>query len=415
MHTTNNPEQIQVFFEIAISIGSSLDLKKMVKSSILTYLRKLNCSSGAVFQYNETENNQIIFNKVIAIPYSADIKTEFEIIADLIDKPIDKAKLNELIPQLPLKSTLKNGSHSYLMNLPGFGLLCLNKNSDEFTQNILYTLKPINNKLAQACVACIKNRDLSVAKEKAIESDRLKTAFIENISHEIRTPLNAIVGYSSLIADNQITQAMLPTACKTIVRSSNNLLSLMENLMDVSILQTGAITLKYNLININQLLINLKDSFNKHVIIEQKEHLSLRIDIPENDVTFVSDIIRLNQIFDNLISNAVRFSEEGEIVAGYQSPRINSSGHIEELIFFVKDQGIGLSPKKLETAFKPFNRIENNGDKLYSGTGIGLTICKRLIELLDGEIWIESTENEYTTVFFKVRANKKVNELVSRL
>lgn len=416
MLTPNTPEQIQVFFEIAMSIGSSLDLKKMAKSTLMSYLRKLNCSSGAVLQLQQAETGRYYYSNIISIPYKSDFKEEFKDIIDILPSKATESDIKELIKKLPVKKNIDKGSNIYLMHLHEFGLLCLKRNGAELTNDVLFTLRSINEKFAQSCFACVKNNDLKKAKEKAIESDKLKSAFIENISHEIRTPLNAIIGYSSLIADKQISDKMLPQACKTIVTSSNNLVTLIEDLLDVSMLESGNFQLKYTLCNINQTLIDLEEIFRKHISIEQKYHLNMRISTPIDDVFFVSDLVRLNQIFDQLISNAIRFTDEGEIQIGYlanlpeEKPGLRAS-----LTFYVKDNGIGIPKDKLNSIFNPFNRIDNTTDKMYRGTGIGLTITKRLVELLGGEIWVESEQDEGATVFFTVPTIKSVDELTSTL
>lgn len=413
MLQTNKPEQIQVFFEIAMSIGSSLDLKKMLKSSILVYLRKLNCSSGAVLQNVAIDESHSTFQKVISIPYKTPFSIEFAAINNMVNGDIHKSDFSELMAKLPYKHTCESGTHTYLMQLPNFGLLCFKKNGDEFPEDILLTLSSINEKLAHACIACNRNSDLIIAKEKAVESDKLKTNFIRNISHEIRTPLNAIIGYSTLIADNLITPKTLPTACKSIVIGSNNLLALMDNLLDVSMLQSGSVVLKYSLIDINHFLNDLRSVFYKHLKIEQKEQLNMRVVTPLDSFSMVCDIVRLKQIFDNLISNAVRFTNKGGIEIGYLANADDKDSN-QVITFYVKDSGIGVQKKMSDEAFGVFNRIDNT-EKIYSGTGIGLTICKQLAELLNGKIWIESEEDKGTCVFFMLPTDKTIDELTRRL
>ena len=416
MLNPNNPEQIQVFFELAMSIGQSLDLKEMVKSSLMSYLQKLNCSSGAVLQLTQSDSGGFKYSKVISIPYKSDFKDEFKELLSYLPSKATESEINEITTYLPIKQEIVDGGNLYLMNLPDFGLICLKRIGTELTDDILFTLKSINNKLAQACVACVKNNDLKTAKEKAVESDRLKSAFIENISHEIRTPLNAIVGYSSLIADRQLTEKTLPHACRTIVASSNSLVSLVENLLDVSMLESGNFKLKYTLCNINQLLNELDEVFHKHQSIEQKEQLNLKINTPQSDVFFVSDVVRLNQIFDHLISNAIRFSDEGEIEVGYKTNSGNNKPGLKTYItFYVKDKGIGMNQKHTTRIFEPFHRIENTKEKMYRGTGIGLTITKRLIELMGGAICIDSEENKGSEISFTIPVVKHMDDLTEFL
>ena len=134
----NNPEQIQVLFEIAMSIGSSLDLKQMVKKSLLSYLRKLNCSSGAVLILKKNEEDIYYFKTVLSIPYKTKFSQEFTSIVDTIPNKKSIKAINQFIVQLPLSKTFEDGSIGYIMNLPGFGLVCLKKTGDRIPDNILF-------------------------------------------------------------------------------------------------------------------------------------------------------------------------------------------------------------------------------------------------------------------------------------
>jgi signal transduction histidine kinase len=302
------------------------------------------------------------------------------------------------------------------MRLPEFGLLCLKKNGTALDKDILYTIRTLNEKFAQACIACLKNSDLVKAKERAEISDKLKSAFIENISHEIRTPLNAIIGYSSLIADKQITPKMLAPACKSIVQSSNSLLEIIEGLLDVSMLQSGNVRVKYALSNVNQFLADQEEVFNRYVRQEQKEALNMRVVTPENNIFIVTDTLRLQQIFDNLISNAVRFTNSGEIEIGYT---INDGNYKNKEIisvnFYVKDKGVGIPEKEHKNIFKPFSKFNYSRDKLYGGTGVGLSITKKLVELLQGTLSLESEPGKGTTIYFTIPSLKSVDALTSNL
>jgi signal transduction histidine kinase len=415
MHTPNKPEQIQTFFEIAMAIGTSLDLNRMVKTSLLSYLQKLNCSFGAVLQLHCTENNVYYYKNIFSIPYKSKFSDTFENVIKLIPNKTSIDELERFYTTLPLKKDVSDDVHFYVMHLSDFGLICLKKNGDGLTNDVLFTLKILNNKLAQACTACVRNQDLITSKERAEESDRLKTAFIENISHEIRTPLNAIMGYSSLIADKQITEKMLVPACKSIVNSSDKLLAMIESLLNVSMLESGNVKPKYNLFNINQLLLAQENVFNRHAGIEQKTDLNFSINNPAGDIFIVSDELSLMQIFENLLSNAVRFSDAGRIEIGYLNDKGPLNKQENSVTFYVKDPGMGISSDQHLSIFKPFVRIENSREKIYQGTGIGLTITKRLVNLLEGEIWLESEPTIGTTFFFTIPTIKTIDKLVMDL
>jgi signal transduction histidine kinase len=415
MTTSNKPEQIQVFYEIAMSIGSSLNLEEMLKISLMAYLRKLNFSSGTILQLYQNKNTYY-YKSVMAIPYITKNNKEFEDVFKLIPNKTSISSVEEFLLTLPLQKQFNTDSIFYVMDLPDFGLICLKKSGNKLEEDVLYTLKNLNKKLAQAAIGCLKNMDLINAKENAVESDRLKTAFIENISHEIRTPLNAIMGYSALIADGHISEKMLSIACKSIVNSSDSLLAMIEALLEISMLESGNLKPKFNLCNINQLLLDQEHVFYHHVQKEQKEQLNLRILTPLNDLFIVSDIVRLQQIIENLLSNAIRFSEKGEIEIGYKKQDASANNNTPvNLVFYIKDEGIGIPENKIKEVFKPFHRIFDSSEKIYSGTGIGLTIAHHLTHILEGKIWIESALEKGTTVYFSIPAIRTVDDLITDL
>ncbi len=406
---------IQILFEIAMAIGNSGNLEKMLKDSLMTYLRKLNCSAGAVLQLHQNEQGICYYKSALTIPYKSKFNHEFEKIYSLIPNKTERHQIDNFIKSLPLEKIFDGGVHFYLMHLPDFGLLCLKKSGMELPNEMVQSLRQINEKLAQACIACVKSNDLLKAKEKAEESDRLKTFFIENISHEIRTPLNAIMGFSSLIGDKRIPDSMLPPACRSIVTSSERLLHLIEDLLEVSLLESRNLRIKLTLCNINQLLFDQEDIFYQHVRKEVKEHLSMKVIAPQDQLFIVSDYDRLNQIFDALISNAVRFTDKGGIEIGYQPLKLTDKGLQEPLVFFVKDTGTGIPSDMHASIFKPFNRIEDTREKIYTGTGIGLTLCRHLIKLLNGNIWLESEPGNGSTFFFSIPAIRNPEELTRTL
>ncbi len=417
MHYTSNAEEIQVFFEMAMSVGTSNNLIEMSKNALLTYLRKLNCSFGAIYKLKLTEHSSYYYEKILSIPFKNKDENKFNIFNKLIPQCLSLEELCVFEAEMPIEHAILPDKFYYILKLENYGILLLKKNSFPLNESILFTLRSVNLKLAQACISCEQNKKLIAAKERAEKSDRLKTAFIENISHEIRTPLNAIIGYSTLIADDHIKGNMLKQACNAIINGSNNLLNMVESLLDISLLESGNLKLKYTLCNINQILIELDQIFFKHIEREQKgDQLSFKIASPLSELFLVTDIVRVTQIFDKLISNAVRFSEIGEIEVGYNRFERKKKDDLPvNLIFYVKDKGIGIEKEEQSTIFKPFNRIYDSREKLYSGIGTGLTIVKHLVDLLEGEIWIESTPGKGSAFYFSIPTLRTVDELVSSL
>ncbi|MFY9154287.1 MAG: PAS domain S-box protein [Prolixibacteraceae bacterium] len=240
--------------------------------------------------------------------------------------------------------------------------------------------------------------ELIEAKEKAEESDRLKSAFLANMSHEIRTPLNSIIGFSELLADPDFDEEQKSEFIRAIINNGNSLLVIISDIMDFSMLEAKQIKIRTEKISSNRLLADLKKDFNP--MIEEKG-LNLQIHHPEiaSDITIETDLYRLKQIFTNLIGNAIKFTEKGYIEIGYEL----KSSFIE---FHVKDTGIGIAPEYHQAIFDRFRQIDTAKTRKYGGNGLGLAITKNLVKLLGGDIWIESEKDKYSIFYFTIPINK---------
>ncbi|MDA3953840.1 MAG: ATP-binding protein [Bacteroidales bacterium] len=244
-----------------------------------------------------------------------------------------------------------------------------------------------------------RTADLEIAKEKAEESDRLKSSFLANMSHEIRTPMNAIIGFSNLVEDETMEKVQRKELTKLIRTNSNLLINLIEDIIDISKIESDQLKIKEKKCSVNkifnELLVDFEDAIqsNNQVSIKvSDEHLN-------NPLNILSDPYRLSQILKNLISNAIKFTERGIVEFGYEIDSIKSQKQIQ---FYVKDTGIGISPEQQEQIFSRFTKIEDNKKKMYRGAGLGLTITKNLVELMNGEIKVESEINKGSTFYFKV-------------
>jgi len=245
---------------------------------------------------------------------------------------------------------------------------------------------------------------LLAAKEKAEESDRLKTAFLSNMSHEIRTPLNAIVGFSQLLSNSQFSQKKRDMFIDQINVNSESLLKLIEDIIYISKIEAGKVEIVKIDCPINKLLEDLLTSFNEHKRRMDKMQIDLKLNIGNNEPNFIlkTDPQRLKQVITNLLGNALKFTEKGIVEFGY---------HIKNeqfLQFYVKDTGMGIKKEKLQYVFDRFTKVSASKTKLYGGTGLGLSITKNLIEYLGGNIWVESIENEGSSFFFTHPYNKQL-------
>ncbi len=243
-------------------------------------------------------------------------------------------------------------------------------------------------------------------KQKAEKSDHLKSAFLANMSHEIRTPMNSIVGFSQLLKNKNISDEKRNRYTDIINENSKYLLRLLEDIIDISIIDSDELKILQSEINLNQLFTKLYLDF-RQILDDHKKHgINLSFKIPLQNIVFQSDIARLEQIMRNLLFNAVKFTHRGFIRYGCRTEQ-------DKLLFYVQDSGIGIHKKHHEEIFKRFTKVEDEHKSIYfRGTGIGLSITKKLVELLDGNIWIDSKYGEGSVFYFTLPiSGLKVTEL----
>jgi PAS domain S-box-containing protein len=247
--------------------------------------------------------------------------------------------------------------------------------------------------------------ELIRAKEKAIESDKLKTAFLANISHEIRTPMNGIMGFSSLLDNINLEHTKRQVYTNIIRERCRDLLHIVDDLLDLSKIESGYIDLFPTRFELNQMMNDLEMQYTQKLSLEAKTHVKL---ILEKSLTKGKDIIttdesRLRQVMCNLLDNAMKFTEEGFIHFGY--------GIVEnEIQLFVEDSGIGVAEDKLNIIFERFRQAEETLSKNYGGAGLGLAISKSLVELMGGRIWVNSEPGKGSKFTFTL----PVSSLASR-
>jgi PAS domain S-box-containing protein len=236
--------------------------------------------------------------------------------------------------------------------------------------------------------------DLIAAKEKAEESDRLKTAFLHNVSHEIRTPMNAIIGFSTLLNEPDTTEEERRQYIDIIFQSGGQLLSIINDIVDIANVESGQAKVNLTSFNLNSILISLNEQFS----IQGKQNnvlIKLETPSPDKDPIIITDSTKLVQIISNLINNALKFTKMGQIVFGYAIKN-------EFLEFFVKDTGIGIPWEHQSRIFERFYQVDSTISRQYSGTGLGLSICKGYVELLGGAINVESEPGKGTQILFTI-------------
>lgn len=236
---------------------------------------------------------------------------------------------------------------------------------------------------------------LVLAKEKAEESDKLKSSFLANMSHEIRTPMNAILGFTQLLGIANLNIEKRKLYIDLINSKANLLLKIINDIIDASKVEAGQLTIVNTPFNLNNLLRNLVNFYLKERTVFNRDAVDIKLVIPRgtNSLELISDEGRLEQVLTNLIDNALKFTERGYVEFGYLIEK-------ELIKFFVKDTGIGIDPKMQTLIFERFRQVDDVRKTGQSGTGLGLSISKGIVNLMGGKIWVESEPGSGTTFYF---------------
>jgi PAS domain S-box-containing protein len=243
--------------------------------------------------------------------------------------------------------------------------------------------------------------ELASAKERSEAADRLKSAFLATMSHELRTPLNSIIGFTGILLQGMVgpLNEEQKKQLDMVRNSAQHLLSLISDVLDISKIEAGQMGVAYE-------PVDLRASIQKVVQIvrplAEKKSLELVVSVAPDVGTIASDTRRLEQILLNILGNAVKFTEQGRILATCAT----GPGGV---VFHVTDTGIGISDADIEKIFKPFMQVDTGLARRYEGTGLGLPICKRLVELLGGRIWVESAKDKGSTFSFSLPAERSLS------
>ncbi len=238
------------------------------------------------------------------------------------------------------------------------------------------------------------NQELTTAKIKAEESDNLKSAFLANMSHEIRTPMNGIIGFSDMLANPNLKKEKQIQFIKIIQDCSNQLLTLIDDLIDIAKIESNQIKINISPTCLNDVLFEVYSLYKSKInplnielcflpgLVDDKSHVN-------------TDVIRLKQIIINLMNNAIKFTNKGQIKFGYVQRN-------ELIEFFIEDTGIGIEKEFHKIIFDRFRQVDYTEKRKFGGTGLGLSISKSLVTLLGGTIWVDSIPNQKTTFYFTI-------------
>jgi len=319
-------------------------------------------------------------------------------------------------------AAMKAGAHDYIMKnnlsrlVPAFDrelkeadLRHQKRQADEALKSSMHSLKiqiaeyrilnsqylKLNKELKESLEQIqIMNTELFISKNKAEESDKLKSAFLANMSHEIRTPLNGILGFSNLLNEPDLTKENKEEYIEIINSNGQQLLTIINDILDISKIEAGQILISIEAVNINELMNGLLYQFRNQAEFKNLV-LTLNPDNLEEKIVAYTDAYRLRQVFYNLLSNAIKFTPEGNVEFG-----LIQKGSLME--FYVKDSGIGIATNDQSIIFAPFRKVENALTVTYGGTGLGLPISKALVEKLGGTITVISEPGKGSTFIFTI-------------
>lgn len=273
------------------------------------------------------------------------------------------------------------------------------KNGEPFIANLTLALLEDGFKelsiegIVEDITKVAKARDEIIqAKDKAIEADQLKSLFLANMSHEIRTPMNAIIGFTNMLREDDLSSEDRNSFIDVIQSNGNSLMTLIDSIVDFSKLETEQMTVSIGEFNFKPLFDSATDYAEKMLITDMKKDSVklIRTTPNEPNIRIKSDRHRLNQVINHLISNAIKFTDNGEIEIGYKKEN-------NKFYIYVRDTGTGIPKNKQKMIFDRFAKVNNDKNRLYGGTGIGLTISKGLMKLMGGRISVESAPEQGST------------------
>ena len=396
--------QRKILYEIEAEVRENLSF--LLKNELISPEGLINISlleqilQAGLWFYLPVENEVFITGPIRSITgmVSGNESIPWEVFEKIIasdDRIIVKTKLDELwnnsgMVEIDFRTTKESQSskESRIFHLRAFRAEKQNKASF-----IIGTLQDVteNRKLQE---------DLAKAKEKAEESNLLKTMFLSNLSHEFRNPMNAIIGFSEMINSGNIDTEKRKEYARIISRKGNYILRFIDDIAELANFETGTVSVNRKNIDINRVAGELFLEFTEIKKEIEKDQIELRLNVP-NPLTaeVYTDPGRLQQVLSNLLRNAFQFTEKGTVEFGYE---IKDARTIQ---FYVKDTGIGVRKEDQKLVFNRFRQVEETSLRKIGGSGLGLTLSRHIINMLGGKIWFESAPGEGSTFFFTIPFN----------
>ena len=352
---------------------------------------------------SEVKYRNLVENALVGV-YSTYTNGEIIIVNDALSRMLEYDSPEDFLTVQNVKKVYANQADRDLMiermrsdgKLTDHELVWLTRYGKEITVLISAT---INGDIISGMVMDITHRKQSEQKlleqkERAEQSDKLKAAFLANISHEIRTPLNGIIGFADILIQQEISEADKEQYSNLIHNLSGQLLSIVNDILEISRIETNQIKLSVAPLNINQTLLKLYSVFENQA---RDKHLKFELNsaLTDNQAVIYADVSRLVQVLTHLLNNAIKFTYSGSIQFGCQLKN-------ENLLFYVKDTGIGILPENRDIIFERFRQVEDALTRKFGGSGLGLSISKALVEMMGGEISVDCDSGTGSIFYFTI-------------
>jgi signal transduction histidine kinase len=333
---------------------------------------------------------------------NAGYKSHKNVSSPFIEIRLENVSIESIIDEISLseiRNLMKNSDVRTMINRNKEELISEIKLRSEKLQQTTNLLVEIERKSREIELLnqnlSAKNEQLVISMEQVQVANQMKSQFLANMSHELRTPLNSIIGFNQLLLDGLaggMTDEQLEII-QDVLDSASHLLNLINQILDISKIEAGMLELKPEIVNINELFDELYSQLEPLLLAKD---LKLIKNMNQDISTIFVDKIRIKQVFINLLSNAIKFSKN--------SSKIEFTSNIigNNIQFSIKDYGIGIKAENLDLVFEEFKQVDESHTRQYQGTGLGLSLCKKLIQLHGGNIWVESEFGEWSEFYFNI-------------